>query len=84
MNIISSTDNSREGNDCYIYESVSLVEQFGIYSVINFLKVTGWAEREEVCVLCTTADRKKAKKVYKENGGHLDAESYRRLYNGQV
>lgn len=82
MNIISSTDISREGNDCYIYESVSLVEQFGIYSVINFLKVTGWAEREEVHVLCTTVDRKKAKKVYKEIGGHLDAESYRRLYNG--
>lgn len=69
MRVISTTDISREGNDCYIYESVSLVEQFDIYSVINFLNVTGWAAREEVHVLCTTRDIDKAKKVYKRAGG---------------
>jgi hypothetical protein len=73
MRVISTTDISREGNDCYIYESVTLVEQFGIYSVISIQKVTGWAEREEVCVLCTTASGKAAKKVYKEHGGRFDA-----------
>lgn len=71
MRIISTTDISREGNDCYIYESVSLVEQFELYSVINFINVTGWAEREEVRVLCTTSDKKEAKKVYKSVGGKL-------------
>lgn len=71
MKVISTTDISREGNDCYIYESVSLVEQFGIYSVINFLNVTGWAEREEVHVLCTTRNIKEAKKVYRSVGGKL-------------
>jgi hypothetical protein len=69
MRIISTTDISREGNDCYIYESVSLVEQFDIYSVINFLSITGWAECEEVRVLCTTRDIDEAKKVYKSVGG---------------
>lgn len=69
MRIISTTDISREGNDCYIYESVSLVEQFDVYSVINILRVTGWAEREETLVLCTTRDIDKAKKVYKDAGG---------------
>jgi hypothetical protein len=69
MRVISTTDISREGNDCYIYESVSLVEQFDIYSVINFLNVTGWAEQEEVRVLCTTRDIDEAKKVYKSVGG---------------
>jgi hypothetical protein len=69
MKVISTTDISREGNDCYIYESVSLVEQFDIFSVINFLNVTGWAKREEVRVLCTTRDINKAKKVYKSVGG---------------
>jgi hypothetical protein len=69
MRVISTTDISRVGNDCYIYESVSLVEQFGLYSVINILKVTGWAEREEVRVLCTTGDLDEAKKVYKSVGG---------------
>jgi len=73
MQIISTTDTSREGNDCYIYESVTLVEQFGIYFVISIQKVTGWAEREEVQVLCTTADSKKAKKVYKEYGVRFNA-----------
>jgi hypothetical protein len=69
MRIISTTDISREGNDCYIYESVTLAEQFDIYSVINFLKVTGWAEQEEARVLCTTGDLELAKKVYKDAGG---------------
>lgn len=69
MRVISTTDISREGNDCYIYESVSLVEQFEVYSVINILRVTGWAEREEVHVLCTTRDIKEAKKVYKQHNG---------------
>jgi hypothetical protein len=69
MRVVSTTDISREGNDCYIYESVSLVEQFDIYSVINFLKVTSWAEREEVRVLCTTRDIDEAKKAYKDAGG---------------
>ena len=69
MRVISTTDISRPGNDCYIYESVSLVEQFGIYSVINILKVTGWAEREETLVLCATKDVDEAKKVYKNVGG---------------
>lgn len=71
MRVISTTDISREGNDCYIYESVTLAEQFDIYSVINFLSITGWAEREDVRVLCTTRDLKKAKKVYKSAGGIL-------------
>lgn len=71
MRIISTTDISREGNDCYIYESVSLVEQFDIYSVINFLNITGWAKREEVRVLCTTRDIDEAKKVYRSVGGKL-------------
>jgi hypothetical protein len=72
MRVISTTDLSREGNDCYIYESVSLVEQFGIYIVLNFYKVIGWAQREEVNVLKYTSDRNEAEKAYKFFGGNLD------------
>ncbi len=72
MKTISTTDISRAGNDCYIYESVTLTEQFGIYAVINFLKVTGWAEREEVRVLRTTTNRKEANKVYMDIGGRFN------------
>lgn len=66
MNIISTTNISRPGNDCYIEESVSLVEQFDIYAVIRFYKVSGWADREEVSVLITTKSRTEAGKKYKE------------------
>ena len=66
MRIISTTDISREGNDCYIYESVSLVEQFDLYTVLNFISITGWAKREDAHVLCVTRDLREAKKVYKK------------------
>lgn len=66
MNIISSTNLSRYGNDCYIEESVSLVEQFDLYAVIRFYKVSGWSEREEVDILITTSSRNEAGKKYKE------------------
>lgn len=66
MNIISTTNISRPGNDCYIEESVSLVEQFDLYAVIRFYKVSGWADREEVSVLITTKSRTEAGKKYKE------------------
>ena len=76
MRIISTTDISREGNDCYINESISLVEQFGIYIVLNFYKVHGWSEREEVNVLKHTNDIEEAKKAYAFFGGKLDVDQY--------
>ncbi len=71
MRVISTTDISREGNDCYIYESISLVEQFGVYSVISCQRVTGWAEREGACILDSTTELTKAKATYKKYGGIL-------------
>jgi hypothetical protein len=66
MNVISTTDCSRYGNDCYIEESYSLVEQFGIYAVIRFYKVSGWSDHEEVNVIISTSDKAEAGKKYKE------------------
>ena len=66
MKVISTTALSRPGNDVYIEESVSLVEQFGLYAVIRFYKVSGWSSREEVSVLITTNDKAEAGKKYKE------------------
>ena len=66
MNIISSANLSRYGNDCYIEESFSLVEQFGLYAVIRFYKVSGWSDHEEVSVLIATSDKAEAGKKYKE------------------
>jgi hypothetical protein len=69
MRVIATTDTSREGNDCYIYRSVSLVEQFGLYAVFGFQKVVGWAEYEDVTVLCSGKDLEQAKKVYRDHEG---------------
>lgn len=66
MNIISTTNVSRPGNDVYIEESYSLVEQFGVYAVIRFYKVRGWSEKEEVSVLLSTSNEGEARKKYKE------------------
>jgi hypothetical protein len=66
MNVLSTTTVSRPGNDCYIEESYSLVEQFGLYAVIQFYKVSGWSDHEEVSVLITTSNKSEAAKKYKE------------------
>lgn len=66
MKVISTTDISRYGNDCYIEESVSLVEQFDLYAVIRFYKVSGWSDREEVSILISTSSCSEAGKKYKE------------------
>lgn len=73
MKVISTTDLSRAGNDCYIYESVSLVEVFGVYTVIVAEKTTGWFEREEITTGSKFVyDLDDAKQMYKEYGGILE------------
>ena len=72
MRVISSTDLSREGNDCYINEEVSLVEQFGVYSVINFFKIKGWSTREDVSVFKYTTNFDEAKNAYIYYGGKYE------------
>lgn len=71
MKVISTTDLSRPGNDCYIYESVSLVEQFELFSVIRYWRVVGWSSREEVSVLHTSLSRSSATEKYKNYGGKI-------------
>ena len=66
MEILSTTDVSRPGNDVYISESYSLVKQFGVYAVIRFYRVSGWSSREETEVLIATTDADAARKLYKE------------------
>jgi hypothetical protein len=66
MNVISTTQLSRYGNDVYIDEEVLLVEQFGLYAVLRFYKVSGWSSQEEVSILIATSDKSEAGKKYKE------------------
>jgi hypothetical protein len=66
MKVISTTALLRPGNDVYIDEEVLLVEQFGLYAVLHFYKVSGWSDQEEASVLIATSDKAEAEKKYKE------------------
>jgi hypothetical protein len=75
MKLLSTTDTSRFGNDCYIYETVNLVEQFGIYAIIMCQKITGWHEIEDIYVMQTTTDYNTAVAMYKHYGGVMEDET---------
>lgn len=73
MRIISTTDLSNYGNDCYIYKSVSLVEEFGMYNILTAEKTVGWFKKEEMYFKSnTTCNFDEAKFMYKEAGGILE------------
>lgn len=72
MKIISTTDTTKYGNDCYINETVNLVEQFGVYAIIICRKITGWVKREDIFVKQTTTDYDTAVKMYKDYEGILE------------
>lgn len=66
MKIIKTKDTSRIGNDCYINESVSLVEQFGVYAVIVCEKITGWSEHADIRVFHTSTDYDSALRYFND------------------
>ena len=66
MEVLSSTDVSRPGNDVYIEESYSLVKQFGVYAVIRFYRVSGWSAQQEVSVIMSSTNDVEARNKYKE------------------
>lgn len=78
MRIISTTDISKPGFDCYIYETVSLVTQLGVWAVISCLKIMahkqGAIERNEIRVVCSTSSRSEAEEVYKSAGGKINVD----------
>lgn len=71
MRIISTTDLSREGNDCSINESISLVEQFELYAIIRCLKIVGNPNVENVEVLFSSRECNKAIEAYDRFGGTI-------------
>lgn len=66
MKVIATTDTSKYGNDCYINETVNLVEQFGVYAIIVCQKITGWYGKEDIFVKQVTTDYDIAVKMYKD------------------
>lgn len=75
MKVIHTTDTSRYGNDCYINESISLIEQFGVYVILICQNITGWFSKEDAFVVHTTKDYNTAVKMYKDYGGVMENET---------
>ena len=76
MNVLSTTDLSHEGNDCYIYKSVSLIEAFGMYNILTAEKTVGWFNDKKMYLKSdTTCNLDKAKYMYKQAGGILTNEN---------
>ena len=73
MKIISQTDLSREGNDCWINETIMLCEEFdSMYFVISIKSVTGWSDYKDIRILDGMGYSKEcAIKKYEEYGGKL-------------
>ena len=70
MNIVKQTNLSREGNDCWIDESVALCEEFGLYFVLVTRKVSGWSDYQDVTIASDITDSmREAMKTYKKCGG---------------
>lgn len=72
MRVISTTDVSREGNDCYIHQTESLVEFCGMYAVIECTNITGWWEDKDIQVVYKTENYNEAVDFYKMNRGILE------------
>ena len=73
MKILSQTDLSREGNDCWINETLMLCEEFNdMYFVLSVEKVVGWSDYKDIRILDGMGYSKEyAIKKYKEYGGKL-------------
>jgi hypothetical protein len=72
MEVIHTTDLSTYGNDCYIHKSVSLVEEFDMYTVVTAVKITGWLCKRDIYNSKVTCDLDEAKYMYKQAGGILE------------
>ena len=73
MKVLHTTDLSREGNDCYLYESVNLIEDFGMYTIIVSRKVVGWFNSKDfIMESAITCDLDEAIDRYKRAGGVIN------------
>lgn len=72
MNIISTTNISREGNDCYIERTISLVEFCGLYAVIECTSISGFFESKDILIVLKSENYEEVAAFYTRNGGVLN------------
>lgn len=66
MEVISSTNVSKQTDFGYTEESYSMVEQFGVYAVIHFYRQSGLLGISTVEVIMSTTNHNEARTKYKE------------------
>jgi hypothetical protein len=72
MNVISKTEKSREGNDCWINEALYLCEEYDMYFVLKVTKINGWPNYKDISVVCNaTPEKNIAETAYVNVGGIL-------------
>lgn len=70
MRIMSTTDLDREGNDCYIFSSITLMEDRELYFVVLVERVAGYPYHKKVTLIGEpTPERLVAEFNYKDAGG---------------
>ena len=72
MKVIATTDVSRYVNDCYINETITLIEFCGKYAIIECTNITGWFEDKSINIVCETDNYYEAVAFYKRNNGILE------------
>ena len=73
MRVISTTDLSHEVNGTYVYRSVSLFEEFGMYNILTVEKTIGYVNDRKMYLKSNiTCDLDEAKFMYKQVGGILE------------
>jgi hypothetical protein len=75
MRVIATTDTSRQGTDTYINETVSLVEQYGLYAIISFYEIPEGAALppdKGADIFEMTTNFEEAKSWYEYYGGKIE------------
>lgn len=73
MRVISTTDLSHEVNGTYVYKSVSLFEEFGMYNILTVEKTVGYVNDRKMYLKSNiTSDIDEAKFMYKQVCGILE------------
>lgn len=76
MRIVASTDVSRESDGCHINENISLVEQYGLYTIICLWEIPEGQNTQPpdkgADIFETTTNFEEAISWYKYYGGELE------------
>ena len=75
MRVVATTDTSRQGEGAYIKETVCLVEQYGLYTIISFYEIPdgeSFPPDKGADIFEMTTNFDEAKSWYEYYGGKIE------------